>query len=139
MTLLSGWSQHRWSRTVVCIGMISLLATIPHVLEDFVAGIPARFGFSVLAAGSLLGVAYVVHVGGILLTDRSSHWGYGINLVVGLGWLLGALLDHLPDVLSSAPYRAGLPSRALEVAIMLLGAALALASGLALWQARLQR
>ncbi|GAC1654792.1 MAG: hypothetical protein NVS4B6_31270 [Mycobacterium sp.] len=133
MTVREERSLHVWSRVVVGVAVVSLLATIPHVLEDVVAGIPARFGLSVLLAGVLLAIAYVVQVIGILLASHGSRRGYAINLLVGIGWLLGALLDHLPDVLSDAPYRAGLPSRALEVAIMLLGALLALVAGRALW------
>ncbi|MGB3683320.1 MAG: hypothetical protein WA990_12665, partial [Rubrobacteraceae bacterium] len=37
----------------------------------------------------------------------------------------GAVLDHLPDVLFTASYRAGAPSKLLEVLVMLFGIVLA--------------
>lgn len=39
-----------------------------------------------------------------------------------------AVLDHLPDVVSSGPYRASLPYRLLEVLVMVSGLALAILS-----------
>ena len=119
---------------VVGLGVLALLVTLPHSLEDFVYGIPARFGLDVLTAGILLAAGYALHLVGMLLAARGSAWGYGINLLVGLGWLVGAVADHLSEVLYAAPYRAGLPSKVLEVGIMVVGAALAVVSALALWR-----
>lgn len=42
--------------------------------------------------------------------------------------VLRALLDHLPDILSSETYRVGFPSKLLEVLIMLFGLTLVLMS-----------
>ena len=98
-----GGARRSWRRLVVGLAVLSLLVTLPHSLEDFVYGIPERFDLDVLTAGILLAAGYAVHIIGILLAARGSPWGYGINLLVGLDWLVGAVADHLSEVLYAAP------------------------------------
>jgi hypothetical protein len=125
------------NRSVVALAVASLLVTLPHSFEDFVAGVPGRFGLGVLAAGFLLACAYAVHVVGIALAARGSAWGYAINLLAGIGWLLGAAIDHLPEIVRPGPYRAGFPSKAFEVGIMVVAIALIFVSARALGGARI--
>ena len=125
--------------TLVGVALASFLVTLPHSVEDFVAGVPARFGVGVLTGGFLLGLGYAVHALGILLTSHGRPSGYLINLLVGLGWFFGAVLDHLPDVLFTASYRAGVSSKLLEVLIMVFGIALAALSSRLLLQHRRSR
>jgi len=116
----------------VAVSIASLFVTLPHSFEDFVAGVPADFGFTVLTAGVLLAAAYVVQVVGILLASRGLRLGYWLHLLIGLGWFLGSVLDHLDDVLLADPYRGGLLSKALAVGIMVASAAIVALSVLAL-------
>ena len=115
-------------RALVAVALASFLVTLPHSVEDFVSGVPARFGVGVLTGGFLLGIGYAFHALGILLVSHRRPTGYLINLLVGLGWFFGAVLDHLPDVLFSTSYRAGAPSKLLEVLIMLFGIVLVVLS-----------
>jgi hypothetical protein len=55
-----------------------------------------------------------------------------------MSWFFGALFDHLPDILSSGPYRAGFPSKLLEVLVMLVGLALIFLSARLLLAQRLR-
>jgi len=113
----------------VAVGLASFLVTLPHSFEDFVEGVPQQFGVGVLTGGLLLAGAYAVHASGIVLASHERPAGYAINLLAGMGWFLGALFDHLPDVLSFEPYRAGFPSKMLEVLVMVFGLALVFLSG----------
>ncbi len=118
------------SRQTLVIGcsLLLLWVSIAHSLEDFVYGIPARFGLSVATAALLLGAGYVVQVTGILLATKGQRSGYVLTLVTGAVWAIAAALDHLGEVLTIWPYREGVISKALEVGIMLTGVALALVS-----------
>ncbi len=115
--------------TLVVVGLASFLVTLPHSFEDFVEGVPQEFGMGVLSGGFLLAGAYAVHALGIVLASHERPAGYAINLLAGMGWFLGALFDHLPDVLSFEPYRAGFPSKLFEILVMVFGLALVLLSG----------
>jgi hypothetical protein len=122
----------------VLVGLASFLITLPHSFEDFVEGVPQEFGVGILSEGFLLAGVYAVHALGIVLASHERSAGYIINLLAGMGWFFGALFDHLPDILSSGPYRAGFPSKLLEVLVMLVGLALIFLSGRLLLAQRLR-
>jgi hypothetical protein len=116
-------------RTLVAVALASFLVTLPDSFEDFVEGVPQEFGVGVLTGGLLLAGAYAVYTLGIVLASHGRPAGYVINLLAGMGWFFGAVFDHLPDLLSFEPYRAGFPSKLLEVLVMVFGLALVLLSG----------
>ncbi|GAC1448677.1 MAG: hypothetical protein PVSMB5_35610 [Ktedonobacteraceae bacterium] len=113
---------------IVGLSLLLLGISIAHSLEDFVYGIPARFGLSVATAALLLGAGYVVQVTGILLATRGQRIGFVLTFATGVGWSIAAALDHLGEVLIVWPYREGVISKALEIGIMLTGGGLALVS-----------
>ncbi|HCI80420.1 MAG TPA: hypothetical protein DHW02_12100 [Ktedonobacter sp.] len=113
---------------VILLSFLLLWVSIAHSLEDFVYGIPARFGLSVVTAALVLGAAYVVQVTGILLASKHARSGYMITFATGAVWAIAAAADHLKEVLTVWPYREGVLSKLLEVGIMLVGAALAVIS-----------
>ena len=109
---------------LVPVSVASLLVTLPHSFEDFVAGVQRDYGLSTLGGGLLLACVYVVQVIGIVLASHRSRPGYWLHLLVGLFWFVGSVYDHLDDVLFADPYRAGWPSKALELGIMAISAAI---------------
>lgn len=133
---MSATSKASSPATLVSVGLASFLVTLPHSFEDFVEGVPQEFGVGVLSGGLILAGGYAVHALGIVLASHERSAGYVINLLAGMGWFFGAVFDHLPDVLSSAPYRAGFPSKLLEVLVMVFGLALILLSGRLLYARR---
>ena len=123
-------SAVRW---LLVLSVASVLVTLPHSIEDFHYGIAARFHLGLLPAAFGLALGYAAQMVGLALASHRRRLGYLISLVVGVIWFLGAVGDHLRDVLMTWPYRAGLISKTLEVLIMLLAAALVIAATRALW------
>lgn len=113
---------------VIASSLALLGISVAHSLEDFVYGIPARFHVSVIDAALLLGAAYIVQVGCLLLAAQRVRSGYVLTGLTGAGWAIAAAADHLGEVLTVAPYREGILSKALEVGIMVVGVLLAAAS-----------
>ncbi len=120
-------------RWLFALSVASVLVTLPHSIEDFHYGIAARFHLGLLPAAFGLAIGYAAQMVGLALASHRQRSGYLISLAVGLIWFLGAVGDHLRDVLTTWPYRAGLISKTLEVLIMLLAAALVIAAARALW------
>lgn len=120
-------------RTTWVAGMAALLVgiSVAHVLEDFVHGVPARFGLETAPAAVLVGLAYAFHVAVIALAARDLVLGYVGNLLVGVFWFVAAVADHLGEVLFVEPYRAGFISKAFEVGLMLTALVLAIVSFIA--------
>lgn len=119
-------------RALLALSVASVLVTLPHSIEDFHYGIAARVHLGLLPAACGLAVGYAAQMVGLLLSVQRRRAGYVLSLAVGLIWFLGAVLDHLRDVLLIWPYRAGLLSKALEVLIMLLAAGIVATAAVAL-------
>lgn len=82
-------------------------------------------------AGFLLALGYLVQIVALLLAAARRLSGYLITLLVGLTWAVAATVDHLGEVLAAGPYREGIVSKGLEVGVVVLGLALAVASAVA--------
>jgi len=89
-----------------------------------------------MAAGMLLSLAFIAQVVGVLLILHRRRSGLGVTLGIALFWFIGAVLDHLHDVLFAWPYREGIISKAMEIAIIVSMALLSVISAIALFQAR---
>jgi hypothetical protein len=100
------------------VSSVTFLFTIPHSIEDFTNGIAQRFGLSVLVAAVGLGIAFAVQVWSTAALDWRPTLARWLLLLIGLLWVIGALADHVPDLLN-ATWRSGAPSKALVVGIIL--------------------
>ncbi len=112
-------------RRLLFASVLSVPFTLTHSVEDFAVGIHARFGLPLLLGAFLLSLGYAAQVAGGALSARDHPAGHLLNLGVALVWLLGAVLDHLGEIVGTptGAYRAGLVSKLLEVGIMLVAAA----------------
>jgi hypothetical protein len=119
-------------RPILILSVLSFLVTIPHAVEDFLYGVPQQFGVPTPLAGLVLGLGYAIQVIGVIGVARGQQWGLLITFFVSLGWMLGAALDHLPDVFSAEPFREGAVSRLLVTLILLVTGGLTVLSGVAL-------
>ncbi len=120
--------MHRW---VLAFSMLSVPFTLTHSFEDFSEGIEqTRFGLALHPAAFLLSLTYVAQIGAAALTARWHKGGYWLNLLLALGWLIAAGADHLGEVLfvPTQDSRAGLLSKGLELGIMVVALAWAVAS-----------
>jgi len=119
---------------VIIVSAASLLVTLPHAFEDFVYGVPQQFGLSVMAAGFLVATVYLFQLIGMLLALKGRRAGLILLFFIGLGWTTGAVLDHLPDIIKSDPYRQGAISKVAELLIICIGLILAVLSAIAIRQ-----
>lgn len=110
------------------VSSVTFLFTIPHSIEDFTNGIAQRFGLSVLVAAVGLGIAFAVQAWATAALDWRPALSRWLLLLIGLFWVIGALGDHVPDLLN-ATWRSGVPSKALVVGIILTQAAVAILAG----------
>lgn len=65
-TILSSSPSGRRQAWVIALSLLLLWGTLAHVLEDFVYGIPARFGVSVATGAAWACAAAIDHLGEIL-------------------------------------------------------------------------
>jgi hypothetical protein len=119
------------------VSSVTFLFTIPHSIEDFTNGIAQRFGLSVLLAAVALGMAFAAQVWSTSALGWRPVLSRWLLLLIGLFWVVGALADHVPDLLN-ATWRSGVPSKALVVGIILSQAAVAILAGSELRKGRVR-
>jgi hypothetical protein len=114
---------------------VTFLFTIPHSIEDFTNGIAQRFGLSVLTAAVGLGIALAAQVWATAALDWRRALARWLLLLLGVVWVIGALADHVPDLLN-ATWRSGIPSKTLVVGIILSQALVVALCGVELLKSR---
>ena len=112
----------------VALTLLLVAATIPHTLEDFHYGEFARFGVSTSTAGAALVVVYAIQLAGMIFAARGKRAGFWLLTLSGLLWCVGASIVHGSELFGGGTYRNGIESKALIVAIIVLGAAVAVVS-----------
>lgn len=108
---------------LLAASVVSVPLTVTHSVEDFDAGVHTDFGLPLLVAAFLLSLGYVLQLVAGVLSARGHRIGHLLNLTVAVIWLVGAVGDHLDDVLLADDYRHGLVSKALEFEVMVVALA----------------
>ncbi|HET9342174.1 MAG TPA: hypothetical protein VFO25_04605 [Candidatus Eremiobacteraceae bacterium] len=114
----------------IALTLLLVAATIPHTAEDFRYGEFARFGVPTSVAAGALIIVYALQLSGIVFAWRGMSVGFWLLAAGGLVWCIGAIAVHGSELFASEPYRNGLESKALIIAIIVLGAAVAVASSM---------
>lgn len=88
-------------------GIILTAVAIPHLIDDFLYGIPEDFGLSNAQAQILVGIFAALLIAIFSLAARRDRWGY-----IGTGFLggflaLAGILKHVPLMLQPGPYWSG--------------------------------
>jgi hypothetical protein len=108
----------------VILSVILVAICAPHAAEDLQFGAFARLGIAPALPAAALGVMFATQVAGTYLVGRRSAVGFGLLIAVGAIWSVGSLILHGHEIVASGAYRNGVISKALEVGIILVGAAM---------------
>jgi hypothetical protein len=110
-------------RTGLVIAFYLLLAffAIPHLIDDFLYGIPADFGISVRLAQFLGGVFIVIYLGILIFLVQGRK--RGVIAAIGMGTLLAlaGILKHIPLMILPGPYWSGWFSEGLIIGLIMSG------------------
>lgn len=121
------------SALVVGLSLALLLFSVPHVLEDFAAGEPAKQGVPAPVLAFVVSALLVAQGAGLYWLGRGRRRGLALHLVLGVVWPLAAGVAQVPTLVTSGePYRSGAISVTYVVGIIAVGAALFVASAIAL-------
>jgi hypothetical protein len=117
----------RLRAVTIAASLGSLPFLLPHVVEDFAAGVAQRAGLPTGVGASLLGAGLAVQMAGLVLVGAGRRAGWAITAIAGAVWVAGALVDHAGPVLAGG-FREGALSVAWVVGLAVgQGAAAALA------------
>jgi hypothetical protein len=112
----------------VCVAAIFAGFGVAHLIDDFLAGVPAEFNLSNPAA-QILGLAFFVALTGLIaLAARGSRPSYLGLVIIGLLLAVADTTKHVPEMLEMNPYRSGMPSTVFAIGLILSGLTTALVS-----------
>jgi hypothetical protein len=124
--------RYRWSNLVIGVGLALVLFSAPHLIDDFLYGIPEEFGLTDQQTQVLAGIFHTQLVVFFVLAARERKAGYYGLLFWGVFLALAGVLKHLPKIIKPEPYWSGPFSETLIIGMMIVGVALAVVSVLAL-------
>ena len=100
----------RWGTGAVILSLLLFFFTVPHTLEDFATGEPAKAGIPAPVISTVISGMFALQALALFWTGRRMHRSYIIHAFLGLFWPISAGVAQLPTILSGAPYRAGFVS-----------------------------
>ena len=127
--------KYRWGNLVIGVGLVLVFFSAPHLIDDFLYGIPEEFGLTDQQTQVLAAIFHVQLIVFFVLVARERKAGYYGMLFWGVFLSLAGILKHLPEILKPEPYWSGPFSEALIIGMMVAGIALAVTSMLALCDA----
>lgn len=122
----------RIDNLVLVIGTIMVGVAIPHLIDDFLFGIPEEFGLTNFQAQVLAGIFSVLLILIFSLAARGRRWGFIGTATLGGFLALAGILKHIPLMIQPGPYWSGFFSEALIIVLILSGIALLIVSVIAL-------
>lgn len=121
-----------WGTGVVILSLLMFFFALPHTLEDFATGEPAKAGVPAHLLAYVIAGLFALQGAGLFWIGRRMHRGYVIHLFLGLFWPIAAGVAQLPKILSQPTYRAGFISVFYVGGMIVIGLLLFIASILAL-------
>lgn len=125
-------TDSRAFRWTVLLYLILGTFAIPHLIDDFLFGIPEEFGISDQSAQILAGVFTYIYMGLLILLAEGRRAGLYGAMAMGVFLALAGILKHIPLMLRPGPYWSGTFSEALILGLILSGLACGLAAFLEL-------
>jgi hypothetical protein len=117
-----------WTMRMVLLSLLLFFFSIPHTLEDFALGQPAKSGVPAPLLGFLIAVLVALQGLGLFWTGRQERRGAFIHAGLGLAWALAAGFEQLPVILTTDSYRSGFISILYVAGMIITGVLLFLAS-----------
>ena len=117
-----------WTVRVVTLSLLLFFFAIPHTLEDFAVGEPAKNGVSVLVLAFVVSGLFALQGLALFWAGQQDRRGYFIHAGLGILWPLAAGMAQLPVILASSNYRSGFISVMYVVGMIAIGILLFLAS-----------
>lgn len=117
-------NPRRLNNLILLNGAVLVGVAIPHLIDDFLYGIPEEFGLPNVAAQALSGLFSVLLIWTFAEVGRQNRIGLISAGFLGIFLALAGILKHVPLMLKPGPYWGGLFSEMLIIAMILSGLSL---------------
>lgn len=117
-----------WRNSVLVLSLLLMFVAIPHTLEDFTLGEPAKQNVPATVLASVIAVFFILQGLGLFFLGNNDRRGYFVHIGLGILWPVAAGSAQLPVILTTQPYRSGFISLFYVFGMIVLGILLLLAS-----------
>lgn len=117
-----------WTLRVVVLSLLLFFFAIPHTLEDFTLGEPAKNGVSDAVLAFVVSGLFALQGLALFWAGQGDRRGYFVHAGLGIVWPLAAGMAQLPVILASSNYRSGFVSVLYVAGMIAIGVLLFLAS-----------
>jgi hypothetical protein len=124
-------NSHKYSAMIIAY-LILAFFSVPHLIDDFLFGIPAEFGLTVHFTQVLAGAFIVIFLGILIPLARGKKGGVYSAMGMGGFLALAGILKHIPLMLQPGPYWSGWFSETLIIGLILSGLGVILSGLIAL-------
>lgn len=132
MTVISDISV-KWRLRVVFFAWLLFFFNIPHTLEDFATGMPAKEGIPTPLLALVISILISLQALGLFWLGQKQRKGLFVQLGVGIFWPIASGVARLPTIIAEgASYRSGLISILYVVGLIVVGILLCISSIIAL-------
>lgn len=119
-------TNNNFKKLVVPLYFLLGFFSFPHLIDDFLFGIPEEFGISIHLTQVLSGIFWVLYaliLRGLVINKR---WGYSWGIFMGIFLALAGILKHIPLIIKPGPYWSGWFSEMLIIGMIITGILLAI-------------
>ena len=120
MSITNGVTS-KWGQRIVFLSLLLIFFTIPHTLEDFATGEPAKAGVPAPILSLVVSAVFFLQTLGLYWVGQKQRRGIFIHLGIGLFWPVASGFAQLPTILSEATYRSGAISIFYVAGIIIVG------------------
>ena len=117
-----------WAMSVVILSLLLILFTIPHTLEDFALGEPAKNGVPAPVLAYVVAGLFALQGLALFWAGQKDRRSYFIHAGLGIFWPLAAGIAQLPVIFTASHYRSGFISIFYVVGMVTVGFLMFLAS-----------
>jgi hypothetical protein len=117
-----------WKVSVVVLSLLLLFFAIPHTLEDFALGEPAKNGVSAPILALVVSGLFALQGLALFWAGQQDRRSYFIHAGLGILWPLAAGVAQVPVILTTTGYRSGFISVLYVIGMIATGILLFLAS-----------
>jgi hypothetical protein len=124
-------TDNRYQNAVLSVGIFLSFFAIPHLIDDFLFGIPAEFGMTNQFAQFLSGLFTVMLIWVLVWVSKGRKIGFISSIFLGSFLALAGIIKHIPKIIQPGPYWSGWFSELLILGLIVTGIVLAGVSTLA--------
>lgn len=118
-----------WRQRVVFFSLLLFFFNIPHTLEDFATGMPAKEGIPIPILSLVISVFISLQALGLFWLGQKKRKGLFVQLAIGLFWPIASGLAQLPTIINEGvSYRSGFVSIIYVVGLIIVGTLLFISS-----------